>query len=90
MILKLFWTKKREGQVHKGRTLVAKKWLTMDYGRLKVFFSKEIAKGLVLNTLQRLKMKQDAPEGQKTFLLKLLDRSLQGAIEEEMLAAGDL
>jgi hypothetical protein len=35
-------------------------------------------------------MKQDAPEGQKTFLLKLLDRSLQGAIEEETLAAGDL
>ncbi len=31
MILKLLWTKKREGQVHKGRTLVAKKRLTMDY-----------------------------------------------------------
>ncbi len=68
--------------MHKGRTLVAKKRLTMDftYGRLKVFFSKEIAEGLVLNTLQRLEMQQDAPEGQKTFLLKLLDRSLQGAM----------
>jgi hypothetical protein len=51
--------------VHKGRTLVAKKWLTIDftYGGLKVFFSKEIAEGLVLNTLQRLNMQQDAPEG---------------------------
>jgi hypothetical protein len=51
--------------VHKGRTLVAKKRLTMDftYSGLKVFFSKEIAEGLVLNTLQRLNMQQDAPEG---------------------------
>jgi hypothetical protein len=50
MILKLLWTRKREGQVHKGRTLIAKKRLTMDftYGGLKVFFSKEIAEGLVL------------------------------------------
>jgi hypothetical protein len=69
MILKLLWTKKREGQVHKGRTLVAKKRLTMDYtyGGLKGFFSKEIAEGLVINTLQRLNMQQDSPEGQKTF-----------------------
>jgi hypothetical protein len=82
MILKLLWTKKREGQVHKGRTLVAKKRLTMDYtyGGLKVFFSKEIAEGLVLNTLQRLNMQQGAPEGQKTFLLKLLDKTLQRAM----------
>jgi hypothetical protein len=82
MILKLLWTKKREGQVHKGRTLVTKKRLTMDYtyGGLKVFFSKEIAEGLVLNTLQRLNMQQGAPEGQKTVLLKLLDKTLQRAM----------
>jgi hypothetical protein len=30
MILKLLWTRKREGQVHKGRTLIAKK--TAYYG----------------------------------------------------------
>jgi hypothetical protein len=45
--------------VHKGRTLIAKKErLTMDftYGGLKVFFSKEIAEGLVLNMLQMLNM----------------------------------
>ncbi len=34
----------------------------------------------MLNTLQRLNMQQDAPEGQKTFLLKLLNRTLQGAM----------
>jgi hypothetical protein len=46
MILKLFWTRKREGHVHRGRTLIAtKKQLTMDFtfGGFKVFFSKEIA-----------------------------------------------
>jgi hypothetical protein len=77
MILKLYWIRKREGQVHKGRTLIAKKRLTMDftYGGLKVFFSKEIAEGLVLNTVQRLNMQQNPPEGLKTFILKLLDRS---------------
>ena len=82
MILKLLWTKKRDGRVHKGRTLVAKKRLTMDftYGGFKVFFSKEIAEGLVLNTLQRLNIQQNAPEGQKTFLAKLMDKSLQGAL----------
>jgi hypothetical protein len=31
MILKLLWAKKTEGQVHKGRTSVAKKQLTMDF-----------------------------------------------------------
>jgi hypothetical protein len=31
MILKLLWTKKTEGQVHKGRTSAAKKQLTMDF-----------------------------------------------------------
>ncbi len=34
----------------------------------------------MLNTLQRLNMQQYAPEGQKTFLLKLLNRTLQGAM----------
>ncbi len=59
----------RVGQVHNGRTLVAKKRLIMDftYGGLKVFFSKEIAVRLVLNILQRLNMQQDAPKGQKHF-----------------------
>jgi hypothetical protein len=82
MIIKLLWARKREGQVHKGRTLIAKKRLTIDftYGGLKVFFSKEIAEGLVLNTLQRLNMKQSAPEGQKTFISKLMDKSLQRAM----------
>jgi hypothetical protein len=82
MIIKLLWTRKREGQVHKGRTLIAKKRLNMDftYGGLKVFFSKEIADGLVLNTLQRLNMQQNAPEGQKTFKSKLMDKSLQRAM----------
>jgi hypothetical protein len=85
MILKLLWTKKREGQVHKGRTLVAKNgspWIspTVD---LKYLFSKEIAEGLLLNTLQRLNMQQDAPKGQKTFLLKLLYRTLQCAIASQ-------
>ncbi len=50
------------------------------YSGLKVFFSKEIAEGLVLNTLQRLNMQQDAPEGQKTFLPKLVDRTSQRAM----------
>jgi hypothetical protein len=51
MFLMLLWIKKREGQVQKGRTLVAKKQLNMDftYGRLKVFFSKNKAEGQVLN-----------------------------------------
>jgi hypothetical protein len=35
------------------------------YGSLKVFFSKEIAEGLVLNTLQRLNMQQNAQRGKK-------------------------
>ncbi len=67
--------------MHKGRTLIVKKRLTMDftYGGLKVFFSKEIAEGLVLNMLQRLNMQQNALEGQKTFIFKLLGRSLQYA-----------
>jgi hypothetical protein len=39
------------------------------YGGLKVFFSKEIAEGLVLNTLQRLNMQQNAPEGKKHLYL---------------------
>jgi hypothetical protein len=45
MILKLLLTRKSEGQVHTGRTLIAKKQLTKNftYGGLKVFFSKEIA-----------------------------------------------
>ncbi len=34
----------------------------------------------MLNTLQRLNMQQDAPEEQKTFLLKLLDKTLQLAM----------
>ncbi len=39
MILKLFWTRKREGQVHKGRTLIAKKRLTMDLPMVALKFS---------------------------------------------------
>jgi hypothetical protein len=31
MIIKLLWSRKREGQVHKGRTLIPKKRLTMDF-----------------------------------------------------------
>jgi hypothetical protein len=50
------------------------------YGGLRVFFSKEKAEGLVLNTLQRLNMQQDAPDGLKTFLLKILERTLQRAM----------
>jgi hypothetical protein len=50
------------------------------YCGLKVFFSKEIVEGLVLNTLQRLNMQQNALEGQKTFIFKLLDGSLQRAM----------
>ncbi len=71
MIIKLLWTRKTEGQVHKGWTLIAKKRLTMDftYGELKVFLSKEIAELLVLNTLQRLNVQQNAPEGQKHLYL---------------------
>jgi hypothetical protein len=34
----------------------------------------------VLNTLERLNMQQNAPEGQKTFILKLFDKSLQHAL----------
>ncbi len=69
MILKVLRAKKREGQVHTGRTLVAKKRFTVDftYGRIKVFFSREIALGLVLNTLQRLNMQQNALEGQTNY-----------------------
>jgi hypothetical protein len=71
MIIKLLWTRKREGQVHRGRTLIAKKTSllcilsTMDS---KVFFSKEIAVGLVLYMLRRINIQQNVLEGQKTFI----------------------
>jgi hypothetical protein len=71
IIIKLLWTRKREGQVHKGRTLIAKKRLTMDFtfGGLKVFFSKEIAEGLVLNT-QRLTCNKMLRKGKKHLYLQ--------------------
>ncbi len=48
------------------------------YGGLKVFFPKEIAEGLVLNTLQRLNMQQDAPEGQKKISTKAFEQDSAG------------
>ncbi len=37
------------------------------FGGIKVFFSKEIAEGLVLNTLNMLNMQQNSLEGQKNI-----------------------
>jgi hypothetical protein len=54
-IILLLWTQKQGGVVKQKRRLVAKKRLSAshEYGGLKIFFSKQIAYGLILNLLKR-------------------------------------
>ncbi len=74
IIIKLLWHKKRDGHIIKGRSMIAKKRLEMDftYGSLKMNFTKEISQGLMLNTLQRLFLQESSHERQQIFMYKLV------------------
>ena len=78
-ILKLFWTRKNNGEIKKGRRLVAKNRLRASYemGGLKMDFSTETAKGLMLNCLQRLRQQGNLPVGGRNFMYQLLEEWLR-------------
>ena len=78
-IIKLFWTRKNNGEVKNGRRLVAKNRLRASYdmGGLQIDFSTETAKGLMLNGLQRLKRQGSLPVGERNFMYQLLEEWLR-------------
>ncbi len=56
-IVKLLWTRKMYGDFKQGCRLVARKRIgaSHEMGGLKMDFSKEMAQGLMLNSIDRLK-----------------------------------
>jgi hypothetical protein len=79
-IIKLCWNRKIGGEQKMGRKLVAKNRIDASYemGGLKMDFTTEIANGLVLNRLQRIRQ-QGRTEGNQNFLFKLFSECLREA-----------
>jgi hypothetical protein len=76
----LLWNRKVGGEQKRGRRLVAKNRIDASYemGGLKMDFTTEIANGLVLNGLQRIRQ-QGRAEGTENFLATLLRECLREA-----------
>jgi hypothetical protein len=88
-IIKLFWNRKTAGEIKRGRRLVAKSRIDASYemGGLKMDFTTEIANGLVLNGLQRLRQQGRTRDENKSFLFKLYNECLR---EANILNLGEL
>jgi hypothetical protein len=79
-IIKLLWNKKIGGECKRGRRLVAKHRLDASYemGGLKMNFTTEIANGLILNGLQRIRQ-QGRGEVDSSCIYMLLRECLREA-----------
>ncbi len=79
-IIKLLWNKKIGGECKRGRRLVAKHRLDASYemGGLKMDFTTEIANGLILNGLQRIRQ-QGRGEVDSSFICMFLGDCLRDA-----------
>jgi hypothetical protein len=78
-IMKLFWNRKVNGDIKKGRRLVAKKRIQASYemGGLKMDLSTDTATGVMLNGLQRIRQQGLLEVGQRNFMSQLLEDSLR-------------
>jgi hypothetical protein len=78
-IIKLFWTHKANWEIKKGWRLVAKKRVQASYemGGLKMNLSTDMANGLMLNGLQRIRQGGLLDVGQRTFMYQLLEERLR-------------
>jgi hypothetical protein len=78
-ITSLLWNRKTAGETKKGRRLVAKNRIGASYemGGLKMDFTTEIANGLILNGLQRLKAQGRLGEEDRSFLFTLLNKAVR-------------
>jgi hypothetical protein len=79
MVIKLLWTKKKEGRVKQGRRLVAKGRICASHqmGGLQMDPARVTARALLLNSLQRLLGQCGLGAEQKTFMFRLLQRDLE-------------
>jgi hypothetical protein len=79
-IIKLLWNRKVGGECKRGRRIVAKHRIDASYemGGLKMDFTTEIANGLILNGMQRIR--QQGREGiDNSFICKLMRELLRDA-----------
>jgi hypothetical protein len=93
VIIDLLWTKKVNGQVKQGRTLVARGRIGASYvmGGLEVNFTEEIVTGLMLNILKKLIAEAQLTPSKQTFMFNLFNSVLEGIHApnwEELLGLG--
>jgi len=75
-VLNLLWTQKSGGERRQKRRLIAKKRINASFemGGLKMNFTKQIADGLLLNTLKRVKVQLTGPEDKQLLISKIFER----------------
>jgi hypothetical protein len=78
-IIKLFWNRKVNGDIKKGRRLVAKKRVQASYemGGLKMDTATDTATGLMLNGMQRIRQQGLLEAGRRNFMCQLLEERLR-------------
>jgi hypothetical protein len=80
-VIKLFWTKKSDGEIKNKRGLVAKNRIaaSCDMGGLQLDFTREIMMGLLLHGFQRLIRQVHCRDKNKGFLYILAADRIRGS-----------
>ena len=69
-MVRLLWTHREGDFLRQKRRLVARRRInaSYEYGGLQISFSEQVAKGLLVNTLKRVKMQLDDPHDTKLLI----------------------